>query len=115
LKDASLIVRLQALDNISQMKISKLAPEVWNMMYDQSNYVGEIGSRKRTSIVGNVIRTLGDIKYEKAKMPLAKLIQKSKYHDLIEDLDYSLEKITGATSPNTVEQRKKFWSKIVKI
>lgn len=115
LKDPSLIVRIQALDNISKMNISKLAPDVWNMMYDQSNYAGEIGARKRTSIVGNVIRTLGDIKYEKAKLPLAKLIQKSKYHDLIDDLDYSLEKITGTTSPNSLEQRKKFWSKIVKI
>lgn len=115
LQDPSLIVRIQALDNIAKMKISKLAPEVWKMMYDQSNYVGEIGSRKRTSIVGNVIRTLGDVKYEKAKMPLAKLIQKPKYQDLIEDLDYSLEKITGTTSPNSIEQRRKFWSKIVKI
>lgn len=110
LKDPSLIVRIQALDNISQMNIKKLAPDVWNMMYDQSNYTGEAGTRKRTSIVKSVIRTLGDLKYENAKKPLAKLIQKSKYQDLIEDLDYSLEKITGKTSPNSPEQRKKFWS-----
>lgn len=113
LKDPSLIVRVQALDNISQMKISALAPQVWNMMYDQSNYSGDAGNRKRTSIVKSIIRTLGDLRFDKAKKPLAKLIQKPKYQDLIEDLDYSLEKITGEKSPNSsVDARRKFWSKM---
>lgn len=112
LKDPSLIVRVQALDNISQMKITKLAPEVWSMMYDQSNYTGEKGARKRTSIVKRIIRTVGDVHYKQAQKPLAKLIQKPKYQDLMDDLDYSLEKITGEVSPNTVEQRRKFWSKV---
>lgn len=114
LKDPSLIVRVQALDNISQMKISALAPNVWSMMYDQSNYSGEAGSRKRTSIVKTVIRTLGDLRFEKASKPMARLIQKPKYQDLVEDLDYSLEKITGSVSPNSnLDQRRKFWSKLV--
>jgi HEAT repeat protein len=113
LKDSSLIVRVQALDNISKMKISPLAPNVWNMMYDQSNYSGDAGSRKRTTIVKSIIRTLGDVKFHQAKAPLAKLIQKPKYQDLIEDLDYSLEQITGEVSPNSsVEARRKFWSKM---
>lgn len=112
LRDPSLIVRVQALDNISQLKIAKLAPDVWSMMYDQTNYTGEKGTRKRTSIVKSIIRTLGDVKYIEAKRPLAKLIQKPKYQDLIEDLDYSLEKITGEISPNTVDQRRKFWAKL---
>jgi hypothetical protein len=112
LKDPSLIVRVQALDNISQLKITKLAPEVWNMMYDQTNYTGEKGSLKRTSIVKSIIRTIGDIKYEGAKKPLAKLIQKPKYQDLIDDLDYSLEKITGQKSPDSADQRRKFWSNL---
>ena len=113
LKDSSLIVRVQALDNISKMKIESMAPQVWNMMYDQSNYTGNAGNRKRTSIVRSIIRTIGDIKFDKAKSPLAKLIQKPKYQDLIDDLDYSLEKITGENSPNSsVEARRKFWSKM---
>ena len=113
LKDSSLIVRIQALDNISKMNIGTMAPHVWNMMYDQSNYSGDAGNRKRTSIVRSIIRTVGDIKFEKATLPLAKLIQKPKYQDLMEDLDYSLEKITGENSPNTsVEARRKFWSKV---
>lgn len=113
LKDSSLIVRVQALDNISKMKISTLAPNVWNMMYDQSNYSGDAGSRKRTTIVKSIIRTLGDVKYHQAKAPMAKLIQKPKYQDLIDELDYSLEQITGEISPNfSVEARRKFWSKL---
>lgn len=112
LKDPSLIVRVQALDNISQMKLSSLAPQVWNMMYDQTNYTGEKGALKRTSIVKSIIRTLGDVKYHEAKKPLAKLIQKPKYQDLIEDIDYTLEKITGEKSPNNVDQRRQFWSKV---
>jgi hypothetical protein len=113
LKDSSLIVRVQALDNISKMNITHLAPQVWSMMYDQSNYSGDIGKRKRTSIVKSIIRTIGDVRFNKARAPLAKLIQKPKYQDLIEDLDYSLEKITGEVSPNTsVEIRRNFWSKV---
>ena len=112
LKDPSLIVRVQALDNIAKLKITALGPEVWNMMYDQTNYTGEKGSLKRTSIVKTIIRTLGDVKYVEAGKPMAKLIQKAKYQDLIDDLDYSLEKITGKVSPKSVEQRRKFWSTV---
>lgn len=112
LKDSSLIVRVQALDNISQLKIKTLAPQVWNMMYDQSNYAGDVGKRKRTSIVKSVIRTLGDLEYQKVQKPLAKLMQKPKYQDLMDDLDYSLEKMTGEVSPNSVTERRKFWSKL---
>jgi HEAT repeat protein len=114
LRDPSLIVRVQALDNISHLKITSMAPNVWNMLYDQSNYSGEAGNRKRTSIVKTIIRTLGDVKYDKAKTPLAKLIQRPKYQDLVEDLDYSLEKITGERSPDlSVETRRKHWVKLV--
>ncbi len=112
LRDPSLIVRVQALDNISQMKIESLAPNVWSMMYDQSNYSGDAGSRKRTSIVKSIIRTVGDVRFARAQKSLTKLIQKPKYQDLIEELDYSLEKITGQVSPNTVDGRRQFWSKL---
>lgn len=113
LKDPSLIVRVQALDNISQMKIKKLAPQVWNMMYDQTNYTGEKGSLKRTSIVKTIIRTLGDLEYVQVGQSLARLILKPKYQDLIDELDYSLEKITGKKSPDSVVGRRKFWSQFM--
>lgn len=110
LRDPSLIVRVQALDNISQMNIKPLAPHVWAMLYDQSNYVGEAGKLKRTSIVKSIIRTVGDLEFEKAEKPLVKLIQKPKYQDLIGELDYSLEKITGKNSPKSSDSaRRNFW------
>lgn len=111
LHDPSLIVRVQALDNISQLNIRPLAPHVWAMLYDKSNYVGEAGKLKRTSIVKSIIRTIGDLEFEKAEKPLAKLIQKPKYNDLLKDLDYSLEKITGKNSPKSSDSaRRQFWS-----
>jgi len=116
LKDASLIVRVQALDNISHLKLTDLAPNVWNMMYDQTNYTGSSGQRKRTSIVRSIIRTIGVLKYEPASRALAKLIQKPKYHDLTEDLDFSLSKITGQSAPvATAVGKREFWKKLVKL
>lgn len=111
LRDPSLIVRVQALDNISQMNIKPLAPHVWAMLYDKSNYVGEAGKLKRTSIVKSIIRTVGDLEFEKAEKPLAKLIQKPKYNDLVKELDYSLSKITGKNSPKSSDSaRRSFWA-----
>ena len=116
LKDPSLIVRVQALDNITHLKLTDLAPNVWNMMYDQTNYTGSNGQRKRTSIVRSVIRTIGVLKYEPASKALAKLIQKPKYQDLTEDLDFSLSKITGQSAPvATVQGKREFWKKTIKI
>lgn len=114
LKDSSLIVRVQALDNISHMKVNALAPNVWNMMYDQSNYTGNAGKRKRTSIVRSIIRTLGELKHAPAKKALAKLIQKPKYQDLAPDLNYSLEHITGTKAPAaTIVAQRAHWSKSI--
>lgn len=114
LKDPSLIVRIQALDNISQMKITSLAPEVWQMMYDQTNYAGDVGKRKRTSIVKSIIRTLGDLEYKQVSPVFASLIQKDKYSDLSDDLDYSLEKMTKKVSPDSTVERRKFWAGLSK-
>ncbi len=113
LSDSSLIVRLQALDNISKLQMESLGKDVWNMLYDQSNYSGSLGARKRTSIVKSVIKTLGDIKFKPAVRPMAKLFQKSKYADISNELDYSLRKITGKNSPDKYEEKIKFWSKLI--
>jgi HEAT repeat protein len=116
LKDPSLIVRIQTLDNITHMKLTELAPHVWNMMYDQSNYTGSTGQRKRTSIVRSIIRTIGELEYAPATKPLAKLIQKPKYQDLMEDLDHSLAKITGQKAPvKSLEAKRDFWKKTVQL
>jgi len=111
LKDDSLIVRVQALDNISKMKMTALAPHVWKMMYDPANYVGDNGKRKRASIIKSVIRTLGDLKFKDASKSFAKLIQNKKYEDLSEELDYSLEQFTGMKSPDQKDLQRQFWKK----
>ncbi len=113
LADSSLIVRLQALDNISKLEMDTLGKDVWNMLYDHSNYSGSIGNRKRTSIVKSIIKTLGDIKFKQAVKPMAKLFQKSKYADISNELDYSLKKITGKKSPENYSDKMKFWSKLI--
>jgi hypothetical protein len=113
LKDPSLIVRTQALDNVSKLGITSLGSDVWKMLYDESNYTGNIGNRKRTSIVKSVIKTLGDIKFSEASRSLAKLIQKPKYEDLSNELNYSLERLTGKKSPAEISERRKFWTYLI--
>jgi HEAT repeat protein len=49
LKDKAMIVRHQALENIKQLDLKELAPYVWAMLYDKSNYAGSTGARKKIS------------------------------------------------------------------
>lgn len=115
LKDPSLIVRMQSLENISQLNLKSLAPQVWKMMFDKSNYSGKTGSRKRTAIIKQVIKTIGDIKFKKAQKSLAMLIQKKNYSDLFHSLDQSLKKITGVNSPESMQEKRVFWAKRVSL
>lgn len=94
LKDDSLMVRVQALQNISYMKIKNLGPHVWAMLYDQSNYSGTRGEFKRSDIVKNVIKTVGDIDYKKAEKSLQKMVKNKKYSDIYPELNYALAKLT---------------------
>ena len=111
LKDDALIVRMQALDNIKAMNLTELAPYVWAMLYDKSNYAGQKGKRKRAHIVKQVISTVGDLKFEKAMQPMLTMIQDKKYHDIFSELDYSLKLITGKNSPKGASTvKKKFWA-----
>ncbi len=113
LQDKSLIVRTQALDMIRNMKLTKLAPSVWAMLFDKSNYAGSKGQRKRADIIKDIIKTVGDLKFEKAKAPLLKMIQNKKYKDVFTEIDYSLEKIIGKSSPKGDESKKvHYWSRI---
>lgn len=113
LKDESLMVRVQALQNISYMKIKNLGPHVWSMLYDKTNYSGSKGNYKRSDIVKNIIKTLGDIDYKHAKKPLLKMVQNKKYNDVFSELDYTLVKLTNKTSPKGSEEAKRtFWAKI---
>lgn len=117
LKDQSLLVRTQALENIRRLGLADYAPSVWAMLYDKGNYYtpskkGVEGPLKRTHIIKDVISTVGDLKFEKAKGPLLTMIQKDKYSDIFDEIDYALSKITGKKSPETTEMKKRFWKQI---
>ncbi len=118
LQDQSLLVRTQALENIRRLELNGQAQFVWAMLYDKSNYYtpttkGIEGPLKRTHIIKDVIKTVGDLKFAKAKGPLLTMIQKDKYQDIFEEMDYALSKITGKSSPKeSVKLKKRFWQKI---
>ena len=113
LKDNSFIVRKQALDNIRLLDAKEQAPVVWSMLYDKRNYYNpKDGNRKRTNLIKQAIKTVGDLKFEKAKAPLLSMIQKDKYSDIFKEMDYSLTKITGKKSPEEKNLKLRFWKKI---
>lgn len=95
LKDKSLLVRHQALENINKLKIKELSPHVWNMLYDKENYSGKEGKLKRAEIIKNVIHTLGDLEFKDVQKPMSAMLKNKKFKDLHGDLAYSLTKITG--------------------
>jgi HEAT repeat protein len=113
LTDSSLIVRQQALDLISHLKIQKVAPSVWNMLYDKSNYSGNDGKLKRSNMIGKIVRTIGDLNFTEAKKPMLSMIKNKKFNDIFSDLDYSLSKLANTNSPQGgVEQKRNYWAKI---
>ena len=117
LKDDSFIVRAQALDTIRTLKSTEAAPQVWAMLYDKKNYYqptinGKALKAKRSNIIKNVILTVGDLKFEKAKLPLIKMIQKDRYNDIFVEIDKSLMKITGLTSPADTAKKRIFWQRM---
>lgn len=113
LKDSSFIVRKQALENIKKLEIKEKAANVWAMLYDKRNYYNpKDGSRKRTNLIKEAIKVVGDLKFEKAKTPLLSMVQKDKYDDIFSEIDYSLSQITGKKSPDSKKLKKRFWNKI---
>lgn len=112
LKDGSFIVRHQALNNIRDLKLYHTAPHVWAMLYDKRNYYESKKATKRTNIIKEVISTIGELKFQKAKDPLLKMVQKEKYNDIFNEIDLSLEKITGQDSPKGDKKVKRhYWSR----
>ena len=112
LNDKSLIVRHQALQNISEMKINKLAPHVWKMLFNKKNYVGMKGTRKRSNIIKDAIKIVGDLNFVKAKPAMLKMFKKKKYEDVYPELDYALSKLSGSQSPDgSMAIKKHFWNR----
>jgi hypothetical protein len=113
LSDNSMIVRHQALENISRLNLQDYGANVWAMLYDKSNYQNNKNTQKSTSIIKTAIKTVGDLRFKKAEEPLLAMIQKKKYEDLFSEIDYSLTKISGKESPKGSEDVKKlFWKRI---
>ncbi|MAZ47617.1 MAG: hypothetical protein CME65_03590 [Halobacteriovoraceae bacterium] len=113
LEDKSLIVRHQALQNIKEMNLTKLAPYVWKMLYNKQNYVGVKGNRKRSHIVKTAIKVIGDLDFKDAKMPMLKMIQKKKYSDIHGELDYALSLINDEKSPDgNLSVKRIYWNKV---
>lgn len=118
LRDDSFIVRSQALDNIRTLKTPEVAPFVWAMLYDKKNYYqptlnGKALKAKRSNIIKSVILTVGELKFDKAKAPLIKMIQKDRYIDIFPEIDQSLMKITGLSSPAGDKTKKRiFWQRM---
>ena len=113
LEDKSLIVRHQALQNISELKLNALAPYVWKMLYNKKNYVGVKGKRKRSNIIKSAIKIVGDLGLKDAKKPMLKMIQRAKYKDVHAELDYSLSKLYKKSSPKgSISLKKNYWNKM---
>lgn len=117
LNDDSLIVRTQALENIRQLKIANAGPQVWTMLYDKKNYYqptlnGKAMKNRRTNLIKSVIATVGEIKFDQAKDPLFKMIQKDRYIDIFPEMDLALSNITGKKSPiGDMKVKRIFWQK----
>lgn len=113
LKDKSFIVRKQALENIDKLKLTEKAPHVWAMLYDKRNYYEGKKGKKRTNLIKEAIRVVGRLKFEKAKTPLLSMIQKKKYEDIFDDMDYSLQLILQKKSPKGNQNiKRRFWQRI---
>lgn len=111
LKDSSMIVRAQALDNITEMKMVELAPTLWGMLYDETNYAGDSKDLKRTQMIKDVILAVGQLGFQKVKPAMLKMINDKAYVDLFSELDYSLVKLTGEKSPDHIGAKQIFWKK----
>ena len=57
--------------------------------------------------------TMGDLGFSKARKPMLTMIQKKKYSDIHEELDYALSKISTKPSPKgNLSVKKHFWNKM---
>jgi len=114
LDDKSLLVRIQALENIRHLKLKSAASNVWAMIFEEKNYQGTQGKLKRSNIIKNAIRTVGELDYQMAKKALLRLSQKKQYEDIFGDIEYSLSKLLKKKLPKgSVQKKRKFLKKFL--
>ena len=109
LKDPSMIVRAQALDNITELGIKEMGASVWSMLYDESNYAGSKKALKRTQMIRDVVMAVGHLKFKDAQPALLKMINDKNYSDIFTELDYALNKLTGKKSPTHKGAKQIYW------
>lgn len=114
LQDPSLLVRMQALENIRHLQLRQFAPQVWAMLYDENNYDQYDEGVRRGDIIRNAILTIGDLEFKEAKTPLFSMVQNDRYKDIFNEMDYSLQRITGRQSPQTsqIQVKRRFWQNL---
>ncbi|MCB9091109.1 MAG: HEAT repeat domain-containing protein [Halobacteriovoraceae bacterium] len=112
--DKSMLVRVQALETIKSLNLVSSAKSVWKMLFDEKNYIkNKKGELKSSEVLNKVIGVIGELKYNKAKKPLVKLMKKQEFSHLVPAIDQSLQKITGKESPKSVASKKAFWDKAI--
>ncbi|MFW5887806.1 MAG: HEAT repeat domain-containing protein [Bacteriovoracia bacterium] len=95
LKDDSLLVKSQALENISHLKLYKFTPQIARMLVDKANYHKTKKGLQRSHLIGKVIKTLGDLKYEKGRKSFNKMMLDPEYNDIHAELHYALSKFSA--------------------
>ena len=94
LKDKSLLVRRQALDNIVGLQLKDKAPSVWALLYDERNYYDQEKKKGKTTLIKAAIKAVGELNYQKAQGALIAMNQKREYADVRHEIKYSLELLT---------------------
>jgi hypothetical protein len=113
LKDNSLLIRSQALENIKKLKLKKYSKDVWAMLFDKKNYhQGKNKKNKRSLLIKKVVKIIGELKFKSAMKPFLSLVQNEKYKDIFYEIDYSLQKISGKKSPSKNKKEKRYFWKI---
>ena len=58
------------------------------------------------------VSTIGDLKFEKARPALLKMVSNPKYQDIFPEMDVALSKITGKKSPDgDTNMKRLFWKR----
>ena len=113
LKDKSLLVRKQALENIRRMSLKTMAPLVWQMLHNEQNYYTGKGRQSYTNFIRDIIKTVGELKFKRALKPLLSMVQKDQYNGIFPEIEYALAKITGKRIPrgdNKIKRR--YWKRV---
>ncbi len=109
LRDKSMLVRKQALENIRKLRLLEYAPEVLKMLFNDQNYY-KSKNKKSMTIINQAILTLGLFQYKKALPKLLDLINEKNNYNILNELDFALMEITEKKSPkNSKIAKLNFW------